>query len=526
MSELLLYYKRPDPTTWVYMSSFLTIGLYFVFHRFWSIRNLDIALLILLAPGLLMVQAGRRREMQAWDSKAIAAKQSLEESGLGKKHLLAVAYEDQKNDGDAPRPEPTMLAFAIQQAELDAAPAPDKATAGNWSDTNPTDQSLGSDVAPGINPAFAKENSPYTIQYYGFVLLFLVQFLILIRLLLDSMMNRRPLLHPNLTSGGLYFISISLFVFLMGNVVTSTPRMRVMQGPELGPGYALMHQLPRITTRPVRQALAGVEPITREELDPSQRQWTMIAKILAISAHLAIVCGIVLIGGRHFGNIRAGVGAATLYLLLPYTAHMTGRVDHALPAALLLWALLSYRKPLIAGVFFGLAGGLVYFPLFLLPLWISFYWRRGVRRFVLGVGTTLLVLAMLLSFGGTEVLGGSLAKMFGLMTPTMEPDGIWRLGWSPYYRIPVFVGFIILSVFFGVWPSPKNLGSLISCSAALMVAAQFCHGYGGGLFIAWFLPLLLLTIFRPNLQDRIAQKVVEARGAQQTPRVRAEVTSS
>ena len=125
MSELLLYYKRPDPTTWVYMSSFLTIGLYFVFHRFWSIRNLDIALLILLAPGLLMVQAGRRREMQAWDSKAIAAKQSLEESGLGKKHLLAVAYEDQKNDGDAPRPEPTMLAFAIQQAELDAAPAPD-----------------------------------------------------------------------------------------------------------------------------------------------------------------------------------------------------------------------------------------------------------------------------------------------------------------------------------------------------------------------------------------------------------------
>ncbi len=49
MSEILLYYKRPDPTTWVYMSSFLTIGLFFVFHRFWSIRNLDILLLILLA---------------------------------------------------------------------------------------------------------------------------------------------------------------------------------------------------------------------------------------------------------------------------------------------------------------------------------------------------------------------------------------------------------------------------------------------------------------------------------------------
>ena len=63
MSEILLYYKRPDPTTWVYMSSFLTIGLFFVFRRFWSIRNLDIILLILLAPGLLMVHEGRRREL-------------------------------------------------------------------------------------------------------------------------------------------------------------------------------------------------------------------------------------------------------------------------------------------------------------------------------------------------------------------------------------------------------------------------------------------------------------------------------
>ena len=63
MSEILLYYRRPDPTTWVYLSSFLTIGLFFVFHRFWSIRNLDIFLLILLAPGLLMVYEGRRRQL-------------------------------------------------------------------------------------------------------------------------------------------------------------------------------------------------------------------------------------------------------------------------------------------------------------------------------------------------------------------------------------------------------------------------------------------------------------------------------
>ena len=56
MSEFLLYYERPNPTTWVYLSSFLTIGLYFVFHRFWSIRNLDILLLILLLLTLIMME--------------------------------------------------------------------------------------------------------------------------------------------------------------------------------------------------------------------------------------------------------------------------------------------------------------------------------------------------------------------------------------------------------------------------------------------------------------------------------------
>ncbi len=77
------------------------------------------------------------------------------------------------------------------------------------------------------------------------------------------------------------------------------------------------------------------------------------------------------------------------------------------------------------------------------------------------------------------------------------------------WRFPVIAGFVILSSFFAVWPAQKNLGTLISCTAAVMVAAQFWHGDGGGLYIAWFLPMLLLTIFRPNLQDRVALKVID-----------------
>ena len=59
MSELLYGYHKIDPTTWAYLSSLLMVGLYFKFSRFWSVRNLDLVLLIMLAPGLLLVHRGQ-----------------------------------------------------------------------------------------------------------------------------------------------------------------------------------------------------------------------------------------------------------------------------------------------------------------------------------------------------------------------------------------------------------------------------------------------------------------------------------
>jgi len=511
MSEFLLYYKRPDPTTWVYLSSFLTIGLYFVFHRFWSVRNLDIVLLILLAPGLLMVHEGRRRHLREMESREIAVLPTAPpvSEPLGGYTFTSAEVANPSGSDD--------VADRTGEDADNAAPDSGDETPSIQEETNrplatnpgALDERL---EATTLDPSQAEseaELSAKQLQRSGFVLLFAVELLILIRLMIDPLMDRRPMLDPNLTVGGMWFISISLFIFMMANVATSTPRMRVWQGPELGPGYAIMHRLPTISTRPISKALGGEEPATADEVDLSYRSWTVLAKVLAISAHLSIIVGVVLIGNRHFGNLRSGVGCASLYLLLPYTAQMTGRVDHALPAALLLWAVLMYRRPLIAGIFLGLAAGLVYYPLFLLPLWCSFYWQRGVRPFAIGVIGTLAVLVVLLTIGGTESLVDHLRRMFGLFLPTKEPRGIWGLGWDPRWRLPVIVAFGILSSLFAAWPSPKNLGTLISCSAAVMVAVQFWHGYGGGLYIAWFLPLLLLTIFRPNLHDRVATKVVQ-----------------
>ncbi|MEM1070404.1 MAG: glycosyltransferase family 87 protein, partial [Planctomycetota bacterium] len=408
MSEILLYYKRPDPTTWVYMSSFLTIGLYFVFRRFWSVRNLDIVLLILLAPGLLIVYEGRRREIRQVELLVRQKTQQADDAGrddtetdeattmtslLGVFPAFAVsqppgsaesdgAEGNEPSDLDANQASASSESDSISSADSDSgqdsngiqrsptAPAP--LQAGSVSD-EPTDQENAPESESGegeeISPSETSVYAPKDIQRFGFIYLFIVEAIILLRLMIDPLMDRRPLLDPNLTTGGLNFIGISLFIFMMANVIASSPRIQQEQGPKLGPGYALMNMLPAIPTRPVSDAVGGAAERPSKELDTSLTRLSRIAKSIAIFAQLSVVSAIVLIGNRHFSNLRAGVGCATLYLMLPYTAQMTGRVDHVLPAALLLWAVLCHRRPMIAGIFLGLAGGLVYYPLFLLPLW-------------------------------------------------------------------------------------------------------------------------------------------------------------
>ncbi|TWU63437.1 hypothetical protein [Crateriforma conspicua] len=532
MSELLLYYRRPEPTTWVYLSSFLTIGLYFVFHRFWSVRNLDIVLLILLAPGLLMVHEGQRREIKQRQAAVIdtsggqpgdqpaadgseAENADLEDGGPETEITGSASVELTDSRAETASVAGTETAADETTVDPSATESGDATATAATPDALVATQAETIDIDPADIDSVATDATTFswiTLKRSGFIWLFVIEACILVRLLLDPLMVRRPLLDPNLTTGGLNFIGISLFVFMMANVVTSTPQIQQEQGPKLGPGYALINMLPAIPTRPVSESVGGDMPRTISELTPRQQRVATIAKVLAILAQLSIVVAIVMIGKRHFGNLCAGTGCALLYLLVPYTAQMTGRVDHAVPAALLLWAILTYRKPMIAGIFLGLAAGLVYYPLFLLPLWFSFYWQRGARRFGAGVASMLVMLMLLLALGGSDTFGGRLQQMFGLWLPTQaDPRGVWELGWNPVWRLPVIVGFVILSVFLAIWPAQKNLGTLISCTAAVMVASQFWHGYGGGMYLAWFLPMLLLTIFRPNLQDRVALKVISPR---------------
>ncbi|MFN3192040.1 MAG: hypothetical protein ACE361_16130 [Aureliella sp.] len=518
MSQLLLYYQRPEPATWVFLSSFLLLSLYFVFHRFFSVRNLDIILLLLLAPGLMMVYEGRRQRIE--ETTIVATTGELVNASRNSSRTGSTGEKRQSNFWDDSLPKNILfpkanLSFVasagnsggpLQTADLvqTADETGGKTRASGLGDDGSNQQdAYPREPVPQFNPSW----KPRAIEFYGFVVLLVACAFLMIRMLVDPALVRRPLLLPNLSIGGLSFIGISLFLFLMANVATSTPREQAERGPSLGPGYVLLNMLPSLPTTPEGSSVGNEDGVAGGPVSP----WLPnVTRILSILSNLAIVAGIIGIGYWHFGNINTGIGCAVLYLILPYTAQMTGNVEHTVPAAFLVAALLAYRQPVASGALLGTAAGLVYYPFFLLPLWISFYWHRGLAKFLTGIGIGVGVLIIMLFFSGSS-FSDSFQTMFGLWSPRMKGlEGIWATdyGLAAEFRLPILVGCILLAGSFVFWPPRKTLATLLCGSAASMIAVQFWHGFGGGLYMAWFLPFTLLTMFRPNLDDRIAENVL------------------
>jgi len=508
-------------TTWGYLASLLMLALFFKFNRCWSIRNLDLFLIILLAPGLLMIDAGRRMEVRT--ALMQQSEPTIESNDLVNVPVQTVSFARLQS-------EPNESSSIGDPPAVTATGGLDQVVTGNLSAQTAT--------LPTRQITYAK-----WLQHAGYIWLFSIGGVFLIRLLLDPLLVRRPMLDPNLSIGGLVFLACSLMAFLVANILTSSPTGDDLRGVQnalkmvqreaaseadiahlqkRGPGNWLFNLLPAVpsfgeaafeqqTLRDDTPAIApSMSPLKTEEdaaRVPDLWPYVAAARSLAIASQIFIVLGLILFCHYHYDNFTVGVGLATIHLMLPYTALYNGHVLHSLPAALVIWALVSFRLPFWSGVMIGLATSVSYYPIFLLPLWCSYYWDRGVRRFAMGVVISLAVGVAGFIFTSVDVSDFffQLKQMFGIFQPLRDDlEGVWALGWNKWNRLPLLIGSVMLAISFIWWPRQKDIGVLISYSAAIMVSVQFWHGFGGGLYVAWYVPLALLVFFRPNVEGRIA----------------------
>lgn len=404
MEEILRGYHVNAPT-WFYLSLLLILAVFFKFGRLWSVRNMDLALLLSLAPGLLFVKST--------------------ESG----------------------------------------------------------------------------------STFGYCWLFAVSGLLLFRLLFDWTLTRRPRMEQNLNPAGMAFLCAAAMLFQTTKIVTEAPDAGTIQivhhsndllnrqdpSSEINivdPGI-VAGPAGRLLATPVVPFMGGAE--------------IAAARAMAFLSHLAVLFGLIAVGRWHFSDTNLGLAMGTMYLLLPVTAYDVSKVNHLLPAALIVWAVAAHRRPTIAGGLLGLACGTLFFPIFLLPIWISFYWRRGAMKFALALvltGAVLLGSLVLTSADSHSFTRQTLGSIDWSVLKFQADDGVgfWSL-YNPAYRIPVFASFMVLLVSLSIWPLKKNVETLLANSAAIIVATQFWYPDQGGIYVLWYLPLMLIVTFRPRLAN-------------------------
>ncbi len=359
-------------------------------------------------------------------------------------------------------------------------------------------------------PGFLLLGQPGISPFWGYLGLLAASAFFLVRCLFDLTLVRRPALSPNLNFGGLVWLAGALFVSLIA-IAARHPNAQAKIGHE----SSKQRDSTPGAIEPMRQQ---VEEAIRKQA-PAELDRELLALVversLTVLCHLCIAVGLILIGWRHFEDLHAGMAAATFYLLLPYTylliprtALDVGRWDHAWPMALMIWMVLFYRWPTLAGIFLGLAAGTVFFPILVLPLWLSFYRRRGARRFgaafVVSAGLCLALIGLILWINGvlprTLLSGWKLSAWLPWRPPDAEMGGVWQGSSAQWaYRLPIFLAYVAFVGTTAFWPSPKDLAHVIALTAALLIGIQFWYADQGGVYILWYLPLLLLMVFRPNL---------------------------
>lgn len=552
------------PTTWFYLSSLMIVAIFFRFNRVFSVRNLDILTLIFLTPGLIYVAMGSAPQGYLWLALigALGFARLVFDSLLRRRPML----EPNLNVAGLTFACVAASAFIVPNLWLNRGDFSESPrawrleqilTAADANDEN----AVQVEERPGFRPflraaektnrffapsseawiravsssATEATNAESTLYFFGTAIR------------VDGAPKRsddgekasramRAMrwaagrggeneFAPGDVSGG-EENAASTTEFAGAPVAPNAPVAPSALGTDVEKAPASAPIPEPIPTPPMRDVYrltpssgaANVQDATDFALDerangadartPSFEQTALILSVGALQ--IGVVVLIVLIGRFHLGSTQTGLSAALLYLLLPYVNQFSACLDHIVPALAILTAVLFYRRPVVSGFALGAAGSLAFYPFFLLPLWFGFYWKRGAARFAIGTSAAVLTFAVVLlaSTDAGANYGAALAAMLGRRSLFLTAaDGLWEY-WPRFYRIPLISLFGVFCVGYALWPPRKDLATLISGSAALMLGVQIWMGYRGGLYMAWYLPLAALTVFRPNLFDRVATTTV------------------
>jgi Glycosyltransferase family 87 len=193
--------------------------------------------------------------------------------------------------------------------------------------------------------------------------------------------------------------------------------------------------------------------------------------------------------GRRLGGPRLGALLPYLWVTYPFTLLVSNSSSNdALPAALVLLALLFWERPAARGAASAAAGLTKLAQLALLPLFI------GRRPAALAGAAAVAAVAL-----GPLVWHGHLGTFWertvGFQADRGSPFSVWGLyGGLGGLQLAVQVAAVALAVAVAFWPRRRDTATVAALAAAVLIAVQLGVDHWFYLYLPWFAPLVWIAL--------------------------------
>jgi len=267
----------------------------------------------------------------------------------------------------------------------------------------------------------------------------------------------------------------------------------------------------------------------------------LATKLCAIAFH-AIGLVALFVSARRLAGPDVGWALVVLYCGSAYVLGVGGDdffiggmtyISHIAPTAVTLVAFALLPSPALAGVALAAAAGVGFYPAFMAPAWLGYYWDRprGRAAFAAGFAAASLAIAipvLVLSrpFGGRGLVATILNDTFGHHTDPrhygFSPFSFWAqksgirewfntpLAGASGFTTPMFLSFLAVVVG-GFWMTRRRRPSHLALMTAIVaLGASLTKIHPTGTYIAWAYPFLLLGFFADQSQMAEAELGVAA----------------
>jgi hypothetical protein len=246
-----------------------------------------------------------------------------------------------------------------------------------------------------------------------------------------------------------------------------------------------------------------------ELLWPWSGRWDALPAAHAAAVAFDLVCVALLWAlGRRLGGARLGALLPYLWVSYPFTLLVSNSsANEALPAALVLLALLVADRPAARGAAVVAAGLTKFAPLALVPLLIA---GRQPRRALAGA-TAMAVLVL-----GPLALTGQLdtfwRRTIAFQADRGSPFSLWGLyDGLDAVQVVVQLAAVALALAVVVRPRRRDLGTVAALAAAVLIATQLGVDHWFYLYLVWFAPLVWIALLAPQASGRSTDSIASAR---------------